>query len=573
MKRLGGALSLMLAGCLVAACGIQPGPVDINGRPEGGAGTNSSTEPVLTRPEHITDAIALVSRFLEAAADDVATREATLRSFLQPEEQWKPGSVINLVHVLEITKPTLGGEVVRVKVQYVGELNARGIIEPTAREQETIDFQIVDLPGRGVYLEAPRPELLFSDSGLRSYFDARPIYFWDNTGSELVPDLRYVPRYLTEEEKGKRLVDFLYEGPASWLDVTVSKLPAATKPLDRVVLGENKTIVVNLSTQPTLAEQALLIKQLAKTLAVQQISGLVLKVQGQAVAPVAMAPPETTTVSPNRYAVVKGVVHRLSVPSGPDNLSLVKLSAEDNKNVAAAAFSRSEGAVMLVHPDLDGQRLSVGRPGAKLNIVALPGLARPKRIAQPIWLDGETGLVLADERLFQVMLDGRAEEIASIGKLIAFSVAPEGRRLALVVGNQLRMAALVHDKGEVSLGQAQPMVPTLLSEVQSVAFGSPTQLVAAGRDEVAVRVVPMNMDGAWQTPSRDELERNLRIVHLVADGRSGNAMYEVEGFGSYQYSFGGSEPLNDKVRLTQGGPSSGPLDVAKTDVRAPSFEG
>lgn len=559
-----------VAAFLLAACAIQPGEVEVKDRPTNVLGANAASKPNLARTSRIDEAERLVDRFLDASADEAAaTREAALRSYLLPDETWTPGSVVNIVHVIETLESVVDtdGKKVRLRVQHVGLLNfTLGTIEPSHKGIETIEFTAVRDPDDGYRLRAPRAEVLLSDTGFISYYEARPIYFWDTGNTRLVPDLRYVPKYWSETDKASRLVDLLYGGPVSWLDAGVSKLPQATKPADRVTITDDRSVVVNLNTRPTPQDEQYIARQLLKTVVPQPYSGLQLKVQGQVVKTVARD--DASRTSPNRYAVVKGVVYRLKSASGATNFAPVPLPEAVNSHVAAVAFAHGEGAAIMVHDTGEGPRLSVVR-GAQVTPVNLPDLADPHAISQPFWIgDTQSGIVLADENLFQVFSDGRAVKIAHVDNLTDMSVSPEGRRIALVVDGQAYLAGLLNTDKGLLLGQYQASVPSLLSVVHSVAFGSPLELMLAGRDVQGERVITMYLDGARENLGGPPLAGN--IFHLVADGVSANALYEATGLGSSQYQFGGPEPLSDKIIFPVG---TTPPSVLNTDVHAPSFEG
>jgi hypothetical protein len=570
-----GAVTALLTLSLLAACAIEPGGVEVNGRPVNVIAGNPATKPDLSRHDRIDDAVVLVRRFLEASADDPATRLETLRSYLLKGETWSAGSVLNLVHDIQFLDPIqqADGYKVQVRVHHVGVFNeARGTIEQPSSIEETIEFIAVKVPGEGYQLRAPRAELLLSDTGFLTYFEARPVYFWDTSASVLVPDLRYLPKYLPEAAKANRLVEWLYQqqgGSPPWLDATLHKIPLATKPADRVTVTDDRSVVVNLNTQPSADELLLIQKQMLKTLVLGPVTRLQLKVQNRVVAN--LQPESDVRPPPNRYASVKGVVYRLRAPSGGENHSPVMLPEAANKNVAEIAFARGEGAAMVVHDTPGGPRLSVVLNGTLVIPVALPDLPAPRRIAQPVWLgdSATTALVLADETLYQVTADGKAAKVAQVDGLTAMSVSPDARRIALVVNGQLFMAALLQTDRGLALGQNQANVPTLLSVVHSVAFGSPLELFVAGRDETSEGILTMNLDGAWQSVGKTPLAGN--VFHLVADGVSSNAMYEATSLGSWVYQFRGPDPLDNKVIFPGVAPS--PSTVPNTDVHAPSFEG
>lgn len=560
----GGLVALGLAS-LLAGCGISAGPVQVEGHPNDLA-VGRETNPLvsLARPDQARDAEELVLRFLAATADDEQTRPETLRSYLEQPESWKPGDKLNVVRILEGPKEGAiqpdGTIPVAVTIQRIGVLTDEGLITPVEWAKEELKFSVVRVGSAGLFLQTPpSTELFLLDESLDARYDTRQLYFRTASG-RFITDLRYVPRHYTEAEQADKLVNWLYDGPAAWLSQTVVKLPPATRPTSTVVTDDEDNLVVSLAAPPTENERDLIAEQLYRTLVTPNTTGLEITIQGQ---PLRFSPPSATPrYTPGRYAVVDGQVVRLRV-AGRGEGSL-NIPAAVNKDVVAVAFSRGEEAVALVRKQGSASTLWAG-PVGRPEKVKLPG--DPQRISQPVWLDQRSKLllVLADGKLFQLVLGGVVTQVQGVSNVEAMAVAPDGYRMALVTEGKLRMAVLVRlPDGPISVGTPQ-LVPTSFTRVHNVAFAAESELAVAGTDAVGMRIAVMNLDGGLESPRGEVRSASLQVNQLVADPQSGAILYEIKDGNSYELFETSSELLWHNV-VRPGSP-------AEVRVSAPSFEG
>ena len=120
---------------------------------------------------------------------------------------------------------------------------------------------------------------------------------------------------------------------------------------------------------------------------VAPLTGLEIKVAGQQKIANQGIRDDRVDYQARRYAVVDNQVRRLTA-SGVDAEEL--LPAEENKNLVSVAFAKDERAVAVVQQEGSLQRLKIGTRSG-LRAVELPAVSS---IAQPIWLDGGTQLLV-----------------------------------------------------------------------------------------------------------------------------------------------------------------------------------
>lgn len=570
-RAIGFACAALSSLVLLSACGITAGPVRPQGRPLPAAAAGTEAEPDLTRPPLIENALGLVTAFLAASAvDEAPKRVAALKSYVQQGELWQPASEVNVVRVV---KSELRGtndpaiHHVDVTVQHLGTF-INGAIEPPTRGAEVLTYTTVAVPGKGVFLKSPAPAVYLSETGFDAYYVARPLYF--DTETQLVADLRYVPKHLLEDRKADRLVQLLYTGAAGWLRQAVRPIPAETRPEGKATLDANTGVLsVDLAKPVSNEEYLRLYRLLAKTLIVEPIKGLKVTMQEEAGPVSNVTEQEIERASSPRMVVVDGSVVRL--PDG--NLAAeraVGLSAEVNQNVVAAAFSRHNEAALVAQQDGDRLRLLVGRR---------PGLVkaelRPRKIGQPVWLAQEDcAMLLADGKIYQINLGGMVTEVQGVPEEVtSMSVAPDGVRVAMVVNGGVRLGALKRSGSAISLTTTSAVPTGLLSEVHHVAFGraSKQELYVAGTQGNAVRVMLMNLDGSQQQIFNrgDTWLSPLRINHMSVDPQSGRVLIEISQLGSFEAQISASVNLQQSAVSSASAP---PATDAKSKVTAPSFE-
>jgi hypothetical protein len=554
--------ALLVAVTVLAGCGVpyDSRPVVIGEAARNGT-SNDRTPTPKKGPERITDAQELVRRYLMAVAggnevgQDPAAMDsaaAFAKGFLSPDARasWQRGQDITVVRAqVGLPIATATGTRVDVTMRAVGTLKRNGSVEPGAElPADSYQFTVVNVPdGVGLRIANPPPGMLLSDEGLNDLYEVRPIYFWDTAGRRLVPDLRYVTKSMSSAKRDVELAGWLRDGPSPYLSPAVSPVPAAIEIKDRLVLDGNR-LRVNLSAkaasvQPQLAT---FVVQLRWTL--RWLSGTVdLQIEGQRqdlpTSEVLMYNPAAVPDSqadPVRLFVVDGQVRQ----NGGDPSRLPVLGSEDNSNVVSAAILRGAAQqIALVRHDGPGRvRLWLGsyRAGVaqyRPTDLTAASMSRPVGLAEP----NPRVLVAADGRLFDVPFESRQpveETPPGIGAVSAVSVAPDGRRVALIAGGRTYVAVLQADGSSLSVVQVRE-VQTGLSEPTGVAWSREEWVVVAGRSGGQPALVETTIDSALLEPLRLSNVPGPTVTRVVADptvrpsdptrGERGQILLEANG--------------------------------------------
>jgi hypothetical protein len=495
------ALTVLVA---VAGCGVphSSNPVVVGEATPKGASNDRAPTP-RQGPDRTIDAQELVRRYLRAAAggNEVGQDPGAMdgaanfaRSFFTAAARstWSPGQDITVVRTrVSLPVVTPGGTRVDVSMQPIGRLNSHGTIEPGAESvAQPYQFTVVQADdGPGLRIANPPPGMLLSDEGLDSLYDVRPIYFWDTGNRTLVPDLRYITKSTSSVNRDVTLAGWLRDGPSAYLRQAVNPVPAAIEIKDRLVLDGSR-LRVNLSAKAASVQPQLLkfVVQLRWTL--RWLQGAVdLQIEGQrqdlstndalTYNPAAVADGQK---DPPRFSVVDGQVRQL----GGDPVRLPALNSDVNTSVVSAAILRgSAQQVALVRQDGAGRvRLWLGAYRANIPQYGGTDLVAGT-MSRPVWLAEPSPrvLVAANGRLYDVPFEGRQpvdETPPGIRAVTAVSVAPDGRRLALVADGRAYVGVVQNDQRSVSVTQVQE-VRTGLSDVTGIAWSREEWVVVAGR--------------------------------------------------------------------------------------------
>ncbi|GIF98365.1 LpqB family beta-propeller domain-containing protein [Catellatospora citrea] len=612
---LAGATAVMaLAGCGI---GVRDDVVRDGLGPSAGPGLTSpdSVKPPSWRREE-TDPTKLVKNFLQAAAGDHGGAHeaimAAAEQYIAPDEQneWNPGSNVVLVKLGQMTREA---DKVNVPVRRLGVLTPEGQVLPyDGRESGDYTFTFGRAVGGGLLLTDLPQELLLDVSVLETYYLRLPIYFWNRDNTSLVPDLRYLPRAVPQEQVNNRLFDWLEKGPSAWLSDAVFGLPDNTSRVGNIVEDADQ-ITVNLGALADAAVRDRLAAQLYWTLWPEGEQRLQLQLEGRDVTTDFRFPDKNLAASlssgrePNSYAVVDGVLTRV-VRKGeahPPPLQDV-LAAAVNSELVSAAVAKDETAFALVRQSGKGkQQLYIGpRSAPRDKSTTNDTAAKPTihsagltgdSISRPIWLDraGATAMVLADGELYVASVHGTsptkvdASETGVGGKITGMAVAPDGRRMALVIGGNLYVAPLLRSSAKQNafkVGKPRKLATSLAGRLREVAFLREDTVVVSTSGDVA-QLAYVTVDGAIEetfTTGQKAALTNL-TAYVGNAGRtvtSGKVMLDVDGEATKAFS-GTLDPLSkESLLLTpppspSPGPSSSasPQPPVEPTVTAACFEG
>ncbi|MCU7725349.1 LpqB family beta-propeller domain-containing protein [Actinoplanes sp. KI2] len=522
-----------LAALLLGGCGIpdETRVVVVGGGPSGGVGAGQDpTQAAPNTRESAGDSKQLLQYFLEAAAGDPETAADRVKAFLTPGARASFEAGPTEVRVIRLTGDPLNlqnGGVVTFNAQTIGTLK-NGSLERSADsgDKTLYKFGIEQVAGQGFFISQLPPQLnrvlLLSDTALDQFYQRHTIYFWNTENTELIPDLRYMPRSVNSAQQPTTILNWLVGGPAGWLTPDVAHgLPDKSDVPENVPIVTNDTLTVTLSGPPALAGDAKSLDHLRRQLQWSLLSTpgpstLELKIKGQDTTRYSGAdyldsnPADQLVPTPQKFAIYNGAIHRM-VTSPQAGDPIPALRADDNKGIIAAAMSSPASRTFVaVVTSGKNSKLRVGSAasGTQATLHDVRGLPVP--LGRPVWAvtsvsddpQGATGLITANGKLYSFAPDGSLGGPVSWqgqpGPITAVSVAPDGYRVAIVAGGMLYRATLDTGGGSVALSTPERLFPPDFRQVTAVAWSSETYLAVAGvgADGQHYQVADVSVDGA-----------------------------------------------------------------------------
>jgi hypothetical protein len=545
IRRLRPALLAVLLGALVVSgCGIPDNTavVPVGRGPSRGTSSGDDTTPTKSSRSDTNDKATFVLNYLTAAAGDYDSATDQARQFMSPDAAgtFKASTDIKVVRLVGSPLVNPDSPVVRIKVRPVGTLDGFGELSPSADDTVVpYSFTIDSLQGQtGLFITKAPQVLLLSDTALSTFYTRRTIYFWSLDHAGLIPDIRYMPLSVPQEQRPTEVLDWLTNGPSPWLDGVAEPLPTGTKRNGNVPAVSNDRLQISLNGQalPPNDPNALdrLQKQLRWSLRPDLPASLDLVIEHQQVEQTYTGTDYLeanaafkSTASPERFVVYDGQIRRLK-DSYRSAEAIPLLTPAANRNVRMAAISATPKrtyAALVVNEGNGGQSLRVGSaPTGEQG--TLKRIALPTPIGRPVWAvsppvgneDSTVGLVIAGNKLFSFTAGGSAHEVSrpgGLGSIAAVAVAPDAHRVALVSGGRLYLATL-SDDDSVQLSAATP-IRTLMSSLTAVDWSGEGTLAVAGvkPDSGRAAIMDVSIDGAAQTDRLSDLGSNL-VTYLTA---------------------------------------------------------
>ena len=540
-RRLRDTVLLAVLSLVLTACGVpDSGPAvvvskaPLVGSDNGTDGARPDTVPP-PDPSLATSPDDLVQLFLSAAGADPDRIKTNVAPFFTADHRasWQPDSAgITLVRVAEISSSAdkdgtadKASEVnVRVTGEKVGTLTDDGAVQPVPDGRPTdydqvFHVQKVTLDGESQWRIAnPPAETLLSTDGMSTYYDEALIYFATPDHRHLVPDLRYLPKSMLPAKRRTVLVEWLLDGPSTWLgQAAVNEIPDGTKLRGNVVL-EGSTVVVNLTSDADEATHpALMAAQLAWTLRLR----LKILIEGRPAPRLPGIPSNTydwqtwksddlSTIADNSggyYVTDGGIVPVRSGEMLPDVLA--EAGDSINSHVQSAALSVDSQDAAVVRTGSDGTpQLWIGHDSAEhfgtpvfIHTAGLHGsIGEPSFVAT-----SGTAVVPVDGKLRAVLTDGTVTSVGfadqTMTGITAVAVAPDGCRIAFVSDGRAYLASLsLDDRTHVlTVGRPRP-VATGFTNLTDLAWTQEDSIVLGGRGLVADSSLIPNSShsGAWQ---------------------------------------------------------------------------
>lgn len=540
------AVSTMLS--LAGACGVPSSsdPV-VDGNVSGhGIGIGAAPHPLPPGPDGFTTVDAFMVAYFQAIAGQTDPESGAARTAVTAfmtaaaGKRWTPSRKITVVRQIGgyHTTPGIRAQV-DGKFQVVGSFSpAEGTLEPPpAGTPDTVSltFYLTGMPSDGVSGSATtglridgasEDGTFMSETALVGYYEPHSVYFWDSEGKGLIPELRYVPRTVSSVQRETMVVNWVLAGPSDALGAAAIRVVNTTL-LDPQVQEENGRVIVDVaSSHGFLADdQRRLSNQLRWSL-------IGLGPDADSVGP----PPVEIDVDRQQqliddqpsfraanlaadrpdgvpFAIGKGVARPL------EGAQVAILNSPTNSSVKFAAINHGETQAALVRTGANGNSELWIRRGADKAHEFVKTLTATS-MTRPVWItaaDGPMLAIVADGRLEFIDARGGVHqaEAAGIGSIKAMSVAPEGRRIALVTGKGALYVSALTWQGRVPSLVSPRQLRTRLTSASAVAWSRVDQLAVAGWDGDDSKLVEVNSDGTQQTPLAESFGR-AAITQVVA---------------------------------------------------------
>jgi hypothetical protein len=494
------ALTLLAAGCVSVP---TSGPVEkVEGQPpECQNCINVDVAP----PSPGDDAKQIVQGFLRATSN-FQPNYAVARQFLTSgaAEKWAPESGVSIYS----GSLQAAGNTVILDGRLVGSLGPDRTY--TAQDRAwRVNFGMVKEDGEW-RISTPPPGLMVAEFAFSSFYQSYDLYFVGN-GSALVPNPIYLPNLRNQAGIASVLMRALLNGPSDWLAPAVtSAIPEGTAlSVDAVTITDGVAQVALSDNVLSLndGQRSLMAAQVLYTLRPTGIQGVVFTVNQQPYA-IPGADPGTFEVSLDSHfeaydPIPPGIVDSLySAVSG--KLAMMPAITDPSRStpvpgplgagrwpIDRLAVSPSSSDVAVVTGGGTVLRRATTAGGAVQTVQdGATDLLRPEftRFAE-LWAIGRQG---GRQRLW-VDRDGRVTEIDSTilsrGTVTAFSISPDGVRMALIRRvdgrSELGLARIIRGErirldGWLPLDVTRTTTPNL-SVLQDVGWSDATTLtVLAG---------------------------------------------------------------------------------------------
>ncbi len=560
-------VALALTGCGVSA---TKNPTDIGEAyaPKQYTDANKPAEPDATTP------VQLIRDFLDAAAGGGEAAVTQVSKFLTGDgrKQWhapdKDAHGITIIRVVSVKDglSTVDGVPINVDYQVIGTLNDFGEVTPAVSPQHgTIHFVVGRAEDRPTQLRiktmigAPTGLFLADQALDNTYYRQQPIYFWDTANRTLVPDLRYVAQTIPFDQRANAIVSWLIHGPSSMLDDSVNTLPISTATTAGATLKDT-SLTVKLTAQsggkgPDDVRR--LYYQFQASLLPGTDYDLQLSIGNTQVHPggaLAYQDADLSSSLPtpiHKYDIVDGVVKPTNGDINGPSPSLAVLAVKENSHVQFAAINRQGNTAAYVRQTGSNEVLSIINEGSPARNVTLPkadDAGRPR----PAWIPGTDALLLAwAGKLYLYDANGvrHAVDTQGLSDITAVAIAPDGRRVALVAGGQVYIAAMsVGDT--VTLGKQPQQItvdPALVPS--SVAWESEERIYVVGAAGAAGGLWLVTTDSVVTTNFSSSLKGAVAtdVVAFPQGIFTGNAEAIVQTDGG-SYRIGGASVAPDGTK-------------------------
>ncbi len=414
----------------------------------------------------------IVRGFIAATARtdlDVAAGSsfAAARQYLTPDAQtaWQPVGqpVVVLADAYRTVVDTANAKTVTVAGTSVGTLDAERAFhsEAAVAYSRVLNLERVDGQWR---ISDPPPELMLTESDFATAFRQRVLYFLDETGTVVVPDVRHVVIGQTPANRANRLMSMLITGPSTGLRGAVqSQFSAKSALRSNPTVDPDGVLRIDLTGVDVSTPEArrALAAQIVWTLSPTS-PRIAVTVDGQPLDPtqevftinsVSSFDPDrlagTGQVASDPYFVTtKGAIAGLT-----DQQPVAGELGTGTPPVSGGAMSAATGALAAVATDpAGGQVLLMAQPGESDS--AAPLLKAGTLTTPSFTRTGEQAWVVQNgtsqkPEVYQVSTTGEASRervgsssLTGLGAVTALALSPDGVRVAVVAGDKLYLGVI-----------------------------------------------------------------------------------------------------------------------------------
>jgi hypothetical protein len=490
---------LVLTGTLlVASCANIP--EQTGAQPIPNSAVQQSKE--LRLPDKDTDPITFVRGFIEASGDT-----AIARAYLteQAKKNWRPENQPTIIEDDYSTLPKASPN--RETDENVAYVEVKGIKRGLLDSYRSFVAQggahtgtvrLVRQDGQWRISDVPNGGLIIPISAFTSHYRPVSLYFYDPSGSNLVPDRRYLPG--TPLASASDVINLLLAGPAVGLQGAAhTALPKSTVVRTNVAVAKDgAATVVNLGSlgnltaedkQAIAAQVVLSLQDVAATTVRLQVENLPLLNERPdwRVADVQSASERTTPKAqlagmmvvggrirdlkdgnPIGSAAGEGIVNAISAAQSVDGSQLAVVERTGANSVQLRVGSLTEG----LRPVLTGSEMT--RPTWQFG-------AQTDQVGNEVWTvnDGVVTRLVRNREGTWDALPVNQTELASYGKITELRLSRDGVRVAVVADGKLYAGAVTRSETTgVNITAPKQLLPGV-SSVVSVDWENPSALAVA----------------------------------------------------------------------------------------------
>ena len=532
----------------------------------------------------------IVRGFIEASADASNAPYASAQQFLTPQAQaeWQPtqSPVTILDEPVRLDPDPEDPSTVTVRGTQVAVLDTDRSYRAMVPQAYERTFTLEPIDGEWRIADPPQ-EVILQQKDFSQAFRQRSVYFLDQAGTVVVPDLRYLEAALSPANRLTRLTNLLLGGPSTRLQgAVVTRLGKTAALLSNVTTDEQGVVHVDLTRvdASTTSAASGLAAQIVWTL-YPDAKQVAISVDG---VPLATGDPSGGVPVYTMQSVESFDPDRIpssaSAPTTPwfidPNGALVSLTDDmepmwgkvgtGSYRVASAAMSAANGTLAAVTEgtaeDPEARSLLLGRPlehQPTTAVLVADSLTPPTftRSGDKVWtvqngvgqqVDG--ALVAAKPQIIEISTAAnptrqpvQGDELNGKGDVTQLVLSPDGVRVAVVAGNRLYVGVVVPanpDALNAATGPAWAVdrlveVAPQLSNVGPVAFASASLMIVGASTGSGLRVLyQVGIDGQQLLRTTDNGFFGDVTSVATAVGQTGqqpvlmswgNRIYQLEG--------------------------------------------